>query len=631
MIDDMDDDGLKQLKKRLYKKGEAFEKRGERTRIYGKKEKIPPAHWRARPPKRAPSFRPLKILFALAGIFFVVSVSALVYFFVKGSNVVSSRNIAMEIKGPSLVSGGEEVSLDIIVENKNNGGLESADLVIDFPDGSFAPDGSELSRERRSLGKIAAGGAAKETIGLNLFGKEDEEKKLSVTLEYRLARSNAIFAKTIDYTLRISRPAVGVSVSLPEETNAGREMEVKIGIVSNSESPIKNLLLKIDYPSGFQFSGAVPEPAEGNNVWKVGAIGPSQERSVTIRGIAGGQDMEEKSFRVVAGVDKGEGAFLAYGSAVASFVVKRPFLDLVLFVNGRDSADNAAFAGDSLRLDLVWKNNLTASLRNASLEVKIRGKALDEKSISVSGGFYRTFDKTLVWTPSSLPGLASIMPGEEGRAKFSFSVLKPLPVKRPSDKNFIIELEGKIKGRSILGGEESSEITGEVKKEIKVASRPQLASMALHYSGPIKNTGPMPPKAGEETTYTIVWSLGNAVNALSDVKVTAGLPSYARWTGKILPRDANISFNEERGEVVWDAGSVPPGTGLVRPAKEVAFQVALAPSVSQIGSSPILMGKTILEAKDNFINEILKEEKNPLTTRLFSDPKFKQEEAAVGE
>ena len=627
----MTDDSLKKLKKRLYKKGEAFERRGERARIYGKKEKVPAAYWKTRPAKKTRPFRPLKIIFLLAGLFSLASISLLAYFFMGGGNIVSSRNIIMEIKGPQYVRGGETISFYIDIENRNSSAIETADIILDFPAGSFSGEGKEISRERYPLGSIGAGESVRKRIEFNLFGEEDEEKKISATLEYRLAQSNAIFAKTVDYTVMISKPAVGVSVSLPEDANAGQEIEIQVGVVSNSEAIIRNLVLKIDYPSGFQFTGSSPEPSGANNVWKIGDMDPSQERSVAVRGIVGGQDLEEKAFRVRVGFEKEEGVFLPYGTAVASFTVKKPFVDLILFVDGGDSAENIAFAGDSIRFDLAWKNNLSVNLRDASLEVKVRGGAQDGRSISVSEGFYRTFDKTLVWTPSSLPQLKLIAPGETGRARFSFSILNPLPVKGVSDKDFTVELEAKISGRAVMGGEESAEIINSVKKEIKIGSRPQLASMALHYSGPFKNSGPMPPRAGKETNYTIIWSLGNIVNDFSGVKVSAAIPAYARWTGNVSPPDADISFDEMNGEVVWNAGDVPAGTGIFKPAKEVAFQLALAPSMSQIGASPALTGKAILEARDNFINKIFKDEKNPLTTRLINDPKFSQNEAAVKE
>ncbi len=440
----MGGDNLEELKKRLYKKGESFEKRGERVRIFGGKEKIPSFHWQPASKKRRKIFRPLKTVFILAGLFFLISVSTLLYFWFGGSNIVSSRNIEMEVRGPVYAQGGEIINVDVFIKNKNNTALELANLIIDFPESSFSPEGEEMKNERYSLGEIKRGDSARKSISLTLFGEEEEEKKITATLEYRLADSNAIFAKDTEYIIKISKPTIGVSLSLPKEANSGQEIEMEIGLVSNSETIIRDLILQIEYPSGFQFVSAVPEPARRSNIWQIGDLEPSQERNILLRGILEGQDLEEKAFRVLAGVVNDDGTFLAYGVFSEAVTLKKPYVDLVLFIDGRDSADTVALSGDSLRAELAWKNNLSVPVRQGIIEIKIKGKALDEKSISVSDGAYRTLDKTLVWNSSTLPELASIEPGETGRARFSFSVLEPLPVSQINDKNFVIVIEERL-------------------------------------------------------------------------------------------------------------------------------------------------------------------------------------------
>ena len=44
--------------------------------------------------------------------------------------------------------------------------------------------------------------------------------------------------------------------------------------------------------------------------------------------------------------------------------------------------------------------------------------------------------------------------------------------------------------------------------------------------GTFTNTGPIPPKAEAETTYTVTWAVTNPLNNLTDVRVSAILPSY---------------------------------------------------------------------------------------------------------
>ena len=479
------------------------------------------------------------------------------------------------------------------------------------------------TRERYSLGKINPNETASYPIDIVLFGEKDEEKKIIATLEYRLEDSNAIFAKTEEYSLIINSSAIGISISAPKETRSNQEMILDVEIVSNSEIAMRNLILLMEYPSGFQFVSASPNPIDGGEKWMIGDLGASKKRNIRIKGIVEGQDLDEKAFRAEVGVSDEDNAIIIYASESAAITIKKPLLDFSLSIDGYDGEKNTANAGQYIRGELRWKNNLPVEIRNASIEMKIIGKAVNTQSISASSGFYRDFDKTLVWNSSRLQKLKNINPGEEGKAQFSFSVFNPLPMNSDSGKNFIISLNGKIFGKRVLEGEGETEISNNFEKEIKIATNVQFVSRALYYSGAFENSGSVPPKVGEETTYTIVWSIANDYNDASDVFVRASLPSYIRWIDNVFPQEENVEFDESTGEAVWNAGDVLAGTGIARPAKEVSFQIGFTPSMNQIGSSPTLIFGSVLEAHDNFTDIDLSETKPALNTNLKSDAKFK--------
>lgn len=629
----MDSDNLEKLRERLYKKDESFSERKKRwgIRMFNRGVKSPPTDWQhsyGEIEKKLSPF-PMKKIFIIVIIFLVLSVIAVLFFLTRGLNIISSGNIAIDIKGPVHTYGGETITLDVFVENKNDTPLEMASLLLEFPEGAFSEDGTELVRERYSMGEIGLRGSVKKSINLVLFGEEDEEKNIKTTLEYRLEGSNAIFAKDAEYTVKISRPAVGILISAPKEINSRQEMKMDINIVSNAENVIRNLVLQIEYPSGFQFSKSVPEPTTKNNTWLIGDLGPTQQRNISLYGIIEGQDLEEKSFRVQAGVMNKDNVFISYGTSAETIAIKKPFLDLTLFLNGENTEKNIVSPGNYVKGEIFWKNNLPTNIVNAVMELKIKGITLNEKSISVSNGTYRTFDKTLVWNSSGLPGLNLISPGETGSGRFSFSVLSPLPIISVDDKNFIINIEVQIKGKTVSESLGATEISNTITKDVKVASFLQLASQALHYSGDFENTGPMPPKVGSETTYTIVWSIGNTSNDFSDVKVRAALPSYARWLSKVSPAGEEVAFDEKTGEVVWSIHSLSAGTGILWPAKKVSFQISLMPSLSQAGSSPVLVSDINMTGKDNFTETIAEEKKQDLNTILSNDPKFNYKEGRV--
>jgi len=625
----MDGNNLKKLKERLYKKGEIFEERQERASIYGGREKPPPLYWQPPQEKRKMPKKMKKIFIILAIIFFVILLGFVLYFLFSDTNIISSRNINIEIKGPTYINGGQLSNINVFIENKNKNVLELADLIFEFPDNVFSSDGAPLSRERFSLGKINSGEVVNKTIGAAFFGLENEEKKVNITLEYRLADSNAIFAKSEEYTVKISKPAIGVSISLPKEVNSRQELNITIEAISNSESIAKDISLQMVYPGGFQFFSADPKPSSGNNTWSLGDIASLQKKEITIKGIIEGQDLEEKAFNALVGVLDENGNFSSYGASSETLVIKKSPLNLSIFINGQDMEKNIARPGDSMRVNLQWLNNLVGSIRDAKIELAITGNAQNEQSISVIQGSYRTADKKLIWNSSSLPELASINPGGNGKAQFSFSIKDLLPINNINDKNFSIVLEGKISGIGTSEQIENQEILFLVQKEIKIASPLNFNASVMHYAGAFKNTGPMPPQVGKETTYTVRWSLGNNSNDFSKAIVSASLPSYVRWLNVVSPADTDIKFKERNGIVVWNVDNVPAGSGIILPSKEVIFQIGLTPSASQIGSSPILVNEQKLDAYDNFIQDVFNSKIPSLDTMLKNDEQFKHDEGRV--
>ncbi len=68
-------------------------------------------------------------------------------------------------------------------------------------------------------------------------------------------------------------------------------------------------------------------------------------------------------------------------------------------------------------------------------------------------------------------------------------------------------------------------------------------------------------------------------------------------------------------------GDIPAGTGVSgKPPKEVAFQVILTPSLTQVKSEPPLLNNIHFDATDAFTGESLAQDKYMISTNLMSDP-----------
>jgi len=222
-----------------------------------------------------------------------------------------------------------------------------------------------------------------------------------------------------------------------------------------------------------------------------------------------------------------------------------------------------------------------------------------------------------------LKDLISIAPGSSGKAQLGFSIKNPLPIYKQGDKDFSVSAEARIIGFGTSDEFENKQIEDSAKKEIKIGSKLQAAGKTLHYSGPFQNSGEVPPKVGAETTYTVVWSLANNANDLAEAKITASLPPYVSKESSVNPEDSDLRFDEKNATLIWNVGEVLAGTGVIMPAKEVSFQVIFSPNLTQVGETPILVNKALVEARDAFTDENISTEIPSLTIQLSGDSQAK--------
>lgn len=579
----------------------------------------------------------LKKLFWITGGLFVLMVLAAGLIFFRGQNLISSGNVDIRVVGPVEIAAGEEFSLQVSVINQNQATLELADLIIEYPPGVQVAGGAAtpLIRERLPLGDIASRQIVNRTVRAVIFGEKGSRQDLRFTVEYRLANSSALFDKQTTYQLGIASTPLALVLNLPREVNSRQEIVLEAQIRSNSENEITNPVVLVNYPAGFRFLSATPTPTRNQNIWSLGSLKPGQKTRLEIRGTLEGQDEEEKSFRISAGTmarETDDQLVATYGSTLETVIIRRPYIGLEVEIDGDVSTEIVANNREPLSVGLSWINNTESEIVDGEISVRFIGQALDRTSVMAGRGYYNSTGGIILWNKLNFPALGRILPGTSDRVPFNLNSISFLDdgvdLRQPE-----LTLEFQFKGKRVNDGGQTEEIFSSVTRQVKFNSVAQLAAKALQRSGPFSNRGPLPPKVGEETTYTIVWSVLNSSNNLEGARVTASLPPYVRWLGVSQPLAETLRFNggnDGGGEVVWELGPVSPGVGTSGPAREVAFQVALRPSVTQVGSAPNLLLQPTFSGVDSFTGATLSAMlRRELDTQLLSDPQFQLGEERV--
>jgi hypothetical protein len=574
----------------------------------------------------------MKKLFILAVVFFLIAVGVSGYIFWGGANFISSKNVNITVLGPATLSAGDVIELSIIVENKNNADLVVSNLAIQYPTGSRDPKDTtqSLNYVREELGGIEAGREVTRNAQAVIFGEKGEVKEIKISLDYKVKGSNATFSKEKKYEIVIGETPVTMTVTKPDSVTSGEVYTTTVTLSANSTEVIRNVMVRAEYPYGFQAVSSTPTPVAEDNVWLLGNLEPGEKKLITLRGKLVGENDEERTFRFYMGVADSGSDQRTFKTNIASLSetisISRPSVGLSVELNGDNSTIYTAPASEEVRGTIRFQNNLPDKIIDPTLKVKFTG-AVDKFSVqSQQGGFYDSSSNTIEWEiEDQQGGNEELSPGDRGQVAFAF---KTPANSAGSSKSQEVGLEINFSGTLISDGKQIP-ISVTESRTVKITSQVTLSSKSLYSKGPYSNTGPIPPKAEKETTYTVVLTLGNTQNDVEDGKLTAVLGQNVKWLGKTSPSGTNIDYNENSNTVTWDVGDLESGTGFSTPGKEAVFQVSFTPSISQVGTVPVLVGNISFKGTDSFVDRQITVNASPVTTRISLDPKFIQGDEVV--
>jgi len=573
----------------------------------------------------------MKKIFISAIIFFFLAAGVAAYIYLGGGNFISSKNVDISVLGPTSVSAGEPVELNITVSNRNNADLEAVTMTIDYPNSTRSADDvtQELTHSKISIGSIASGKDFVQTQKAVLFGQKGEVQDINISIEYKVKGSNATFDKQKVYETVIGVSPLDITIKKPSSITSGTSFVTTITVQSNSTGALKNVVVRGEYPYGFSALSTTPSAISAdNNSWVLGDMAAGDKKTITIKGILIGEDQVERTFRFYAGVSDASapdkfGATLAATSETIS--LNRPAIGLFLNINGDESNPYIAPVGSSVTANIKYQNNLPSTLLNAQVKVILSGATLDKFSVKpINGGFYNSADNSIIWNKSNYVGLSSMEPGDNDSLSFSFASLSSLPV---NTKNPEISFKVSITGVA-SGNNSSDSVTSADSRSVRIASQTTLSSRSIYSKGVFKNTGPIPPKAEKQTTYTLILGLRNTQNDIDKPIVTASLGPNVKWVGAATSTE-NISYDSLNNVVTWTLDKLPAGTGFSTPMREAYIQVALTPSIGQIGSTPALLNNISFSGTDTFTDKTITLTNLPLTTLISTDSNFVQGDGIV--
>ena len=562
------------------------------------------------------------MFFAAAFFFFLLSLGGVSYFFFYGGNSVSVEQISIDIQGPTTVAGGDTVPLSLAITNKNPTALENAMLEITFPSGTRnATDVlNAYPRYIENLGTLQSGATVMRSVKAVMFGGAGQNLSLPVSLTYTTSGSNAVFVKKSSYALTISSTPLSVSVDSVAETVSGKPLTFSISVRSNATVPLSDVVLVGAFPFGFSVdSSSIPM---SNSSFALGTMQPGALKTVKVTGTLAGQDKEKRVFRFTVGTAKSaQDLTLAvpYMTQDANVAITTPFIDTNIAVNGDSGETPVVSPGSRQEITVSYKNTLPTNVTNATVTVTVSGPAVDYTSITSQDGFYRSSDRSIVFSQDTDPDLATLAPDAVGSGSFSFSTLPVEGLGQAPTITFSISVAGSREGQENVPEQVSSTIT----KTAKVSTVAALTAYALHNSGAISNSGPIPPRSNQATTYSVVWNVQNKGSAIAGSSVSTKLPNYVTYSGTTAG-SGSFTYDQKTHTVTWSAGDLMQGA-----TAQGMFKVSITPSTSQKGSSPALTGSMSFSGYDRFAGVSVSASADPVTTETTQEPGYIPSSATV--
>src|SRR3989344_1239861 len=620
-----DTSSLERARERLYKTD--IEPLESRTPLSIPDEHALPHAWGEDPlvPTSRQKRRHIRVagaFFAVALAFFVISLGVAWYFLYFEGNTVSTNNITLNLEGPTSIAGGDTVPLELTITNKNPVAIENATLEVNFPEGTRDANNvlQPYPRYNEKIGTLESGATITRSLKAAIFGGAGQTLAVQSVLSYDMVGSNSVYVKKSSFPLTISSTPLDISVDTLSETVSGKPLTFNITVRSNAKVTISSVVLTSIFPFGFVVSSSsVPL---NNSSFLLGTLAPGATKTITLTGTLAGQDSEERVFHFsigTANTANDQALAVTYMTKDVPVTVTAPFINTTIALNGDTGANVTVPAGSRQSVTVSYTNTLATNVANVVVAVAISGSGVDYGSIETTRGFYRSLDHTVLFGPDTDPALANLAPGASGIGTFTFSTLAPGALASSPSITFTTSVSGSRVGQTNV----PEEVNASATKTAKVVTAISLTAHALHSSGPIANSGPVPPISNQATTYSVVWNVKNQGSAVADGTVSATLPSYVSYTGKTAG-SGSFSYDAASRTVSWNTGNLAQGANTGG-----TFQVSLTPSTSQMGSAPALTSSVSFSGYDRFAGVQVRATAGAATTETTGDSGYSSSNANV--
>ncbi len=554
-------------------------------------------------------------MFTLSFVLLIGALSYAYFSFISGGYAVRQDKIQITLDIPTFTSSGKDLSGQIIIANTNRTLFEQAYVSIQTVEDPQKPPKNIAQID---IGNVESGDKVYKNISLNLAGLEGESKQVIATLFYKVHQSESVFQKVLTQNVLITTSPVSMTIAGPKNLSIAQDGEYTISVRGISKV-IPALILNLNIPKQMKIL-KTSYPEIGKGIFSLGPINEGEQKTFTFTGSFQNTPEIGEQFTINAKAGSGDGSgddtkyFTqgTYGISLSKSPVK-----VFIVADGvkSDSEDKITFTSKQPKLKVVVENQGRVKVKDASIVFNFSGGLLKSGAVSVDGANYDSNNKTASSDGTTNVSLKEIAPGD--RVEFAIQFNELNQIQNVSGRNLFIST-------TFTSNTEDSDGKPSIQRLTTTLTPQEYSSVELasnFFSGPFKNTGPMPAKVGQRTTYTILMDV-DTNSGFTNGKLIVPLPSYVDFVRGL---DNTITYSRSERTVTWNIGSLGKATSTILGInrKDSAIQVSILPSPDQARTVPALTNNAhfegILTDKSNYSVQA-----PDATINISADPKYVQ-------
>lgn len=369
---------------------------------------------------------------------FILAVSVLLFSMLNQSSNFSEKKIVVSAAGPTSITSGEDGNISVTIDNNNKIPINEVYVIATYDSGENSSGDKNLINRRIEIGDILPNSSMTKTLDFRVFGAEGVVKEINPVLYYKVPKANAEFNKKINpVTVIIKTAPVSINVKNLREVHQNHEVTFDITVRNNTRNRINDLIVSARNPNDFVYLSSSLDLKDNSPSWVIGDLNGNSEKTLTMKGKLIGNIGTSPVFTFFTGVSDPAKTSTAtdtpntfenyntldnvYSKVEKTILITGQYLDFV--VNPNISGEkNTVSPGETLNLELDYKNNLAYSIDKVYLTALISGSGFDFFDVDSQNALLYQNNQSVVWSENSSPEFMRIPAFGTGKVYLSIFV-----------------------------------------------------------------------------------------------------------------------------------------------------------------------------------------------------------------